>query len=71
MACDVRAMLLVTRQIEGTSTSVARQRIELCCSQLLGHNGPHRDNAHDQEWQVVEGRPTLLLRHENEQEKNQ
>jgi hypothetical protein len=66
MACDARAVLLVTRQMEGTATNVARQRIELHCSLPEGHEGAHRDAPNRQEWQVVQGRPTLLLRDENE-----
>ena len=66
MVCDARAVLLVTRQMEGTSTHVAQQRIELHCSLQPAHEGAHRDAAHDQEWQVVKGRPTLLLRDESE-----
>ncbi|MEP7049580.1 MAG: hypothetical protein ABJB12_04475 [Pseudomonadota bacterium] len=66
MLCDARAVLLVTRQMEGTATSVARQRIELACSLPEGHVGAHRDVAHEQEWDVVKGRPTLLLRDESE-----
>jgi hypothetical protein len=66
MACDARAVLLVTRQMEGTSTNVAQQRIELYCSLPKDHEGAHRDSPHNQEWQVVQGRPTLLLRDESE-----
>jgi hypothetical protein len=66
MPCDDRAVLIVTRQMEGTATHVARQRVELRCSLETGHSGPHRDDAHEQEWEIVQGRPTLLLRHEGE-----
>jgi hypothetical protein len=66
MPCDARAVLLVTRQMEGTATNVARQRIELHCSLPEGHPGAHRDASQNQEWQVVQGRPTLLLRDESE-----
>jgi hypothetical protein len=52
--------------MEGTSTNVARQRIELHCSLPKDHEGAHRDSPHNQEWQVVQGRPTLLLRDESE-----
>jgi hypothetical protein len=52
--------------MEGTATNVARQRIELHCSLPEGHEGAHRDSPNRQEWQVVQGRPTLLLRDENE-----
>jgi hypothetical protein len=66
MSCDAQAVLLVTRQMEGTRTNVAQQRIELRCSLAPGHAGPHRDQPHAQEWQVVEGRPSLVLRDESE-----
>ena len=66
MPCDVRAVLIVTRQMEGTSTNVARQRFELHCALETGHVGPHRDTVHEQEWEIVQGRPTLLLRDEED-----
>ncbi|MEO8901367.1 MAG: hypothetical protein ABI488_06640 [Polyangiaceae bacterium] len=66
MACDARAVLLVTRQMEGTATSVAHQRIELLCALPEGHPGAHRDASQNQEWQVVQGRPSLVLRDESE-----
>jgi len=66
MACDTHAVLLVTRQIEGTSTNVARQRIELHCSLEPGHPGPHRDEAQAQEWEVIKGRPSMVLRNEDD-----
>ena len=66
MPCDCRAVLIVTRQIEGTATNVARQRFELRCALEAGHDGPHRDSVHEQEWVVVQGRPSLLLRDEEE-----
>ncbi len=69
MACDARAVLLVTRQIEGTSTNVARQRIELYCSLLPGHAGPHRDQTQGQEWLVVQGRASMVVRDEDEDER--
>jgi hypothetical protein len=66
MSCDARAVLIVTRQMEGTATNVARQRFELHCGLEQGHAGPHRDAAHEQGWEVVKGRPTLLLRDEED-----
>jgi hypothetical protein len=66
MACDARAVLLVTRQMEGTRTHVAKQRIELRCSLEPGHAGPHQDGAQAQEWVVVQGRPSMNFRDENE-----
>jgi len=67
MACDARAVLIVTRQMEGTSTNVARERFQLHCGLENGHAGPHRDAEHAQEWELVQGRPTLLLRDEEEE----
>jgi hypothetical protein len=69
MACDARAVLLVTRQMEGTSTHVARQRIQLFCSLLPDHSGPHRDEAQKQEWVVVKGRASMVVRDEDEDER--
>ncbi|HYQ41334.1 MAG TPA: hypothetical protein VER11_05190 [Polyangiaceae bacterium] len=66
MACDARAVLLVTRQIEGTSTNVARQRIELHCSLPPEHGGAHRDEKHAQEWVVVKGRASMVVLDEEE-----
>ena len=66
MACDARAVLLVTRQMEGTSTNVARQRIELHCSLPPEHDGPHRDETQAQEWLVVKGRASMVVRDEDE-----
>ncbi len=66
MACDARAVLLVTRQMEGTATNVAKQRIELHCTLEPAHGGPHRDAPNHQEWVVVQGRPSLVLRDESE-----
>ena len=66
MDCDALAVLLVTKQMEGTATSVARQRVELHCSLRPGHAGPHRDEGQAQEWVVVEGRPSMVFRDEQE-----
>jgi hypothetical protein len=66
MACDAKAVLLVTRQLEGTSTNIARERIPLSCSLEPGHSGAHRDEGKGQEWDVKSGRPSLILRDENE-----
>ncbi|HEY4106461.1 MAG TPA: hypothetical protein VGM44_21320 [Polyangiaceae bacterium] len=66
MSCDSRAVLIVTRQMEGTSTNVARQRFQLRCALEPGHTGPHRDGEYEQEWEMVQGRPTLLLRDEED-----
>jgi hypothetical protein len=68
MACQQRAVLMITRQLDGTSSSVAKSRIELSCSLPEGHPGPHEDAEHGERWQD-DGKPvTLLLRHEDEAE---
>ena len=52
--------------MEGTETHVAKQRIALVCSLAAGHAGPHRDGSQQQEWRVVEGRPSIAFRDEDE-----
>jgi hypothetical protein len=52
--------------MEGTATNVAKQRIELRCTLKPEHGGAHRDATHSQEWVVVQGRPSLVLRDESE-----
>lgn len=66
MTCPHRAVLLVTREIEGTSTSVASQRYNLRCCQEEKHSGPHRDAERGEEWE--DQGPTLshILRQEPE-----
>src|SRR3970282_1784219 len=38
MTCKHRAILIVTRSVVGTSTSVAQERIQLECSEDEGHD---------------------------------
>jgi Fe-S-cluster containining protein len=64
--CGHRAVLLVTQDVADTSTSVARERIELRCDSLPGHDGPHRDTARGETWEGEAGRRTTLLRHVTE-----
>ncbi len=66
MPCPYRAVLLVTRSIRDTSTSIARERKNLTCSLAKGHSGPHRDLQYEEEWRD-DGQPlTHILRHEDE-----
>jgi hypothetical protein len=59
--------LLVTLTPEGTTTNIVRRRVELQCALGEGHAGPHRDEKHGEEWEGgVGGRPSTLLRHEDE-----
>lgn len=64
--CDHRASLVITRAVEGTSTSVARSRTELRCELPEGHAGPHRSAARNAEWEGGPDHHPTLLRHEDE-----
>ncbi len=66
MSCKHRAILIVTGPIEGTSTSVARTRIELSCSEPEGHGGMHHDEKHGERWEDRGPELTHLLRHQDE-----
>lgn len=66
--CDHRAILVITRTVQGTSTSVARSRIELHCRLPTGHAGLHQDPSHRAEWEGGPGHHPTLLRHEDEDE---
>jgi hypothetical protein len=65
--CGQRAVLVVTRGVEGTSTAVARRRIELTCRLAPRHSGEHHDAVHGERWQAVPGQKTTLLRHEEDE----
>jgi hypothetical protein len=63
--CGERAILIITGEVEGTSTHVARRRTELRCKLPLGHVGAHHDPEHAGEhWDAAAGQVTTLLRHE-------
>jgi hypothetical protein len=63
--CGERAILIITGEVEGTSTHVARRRTELRCGLPRGHMGAHRDPKHAGEhWDAVAGQVATLLRHE-------
>jgi hypothetical protein len=61
MDCEERAVLMITRTVSGTSTHVAKQRIELVCKKEKGHDGLHRDPTHEREWKSEPGRVSTLL----------
>lgn len=70
MKCPHRAVLIVTRTVEGTSTSVARERKNLSCAMEVNHPGTHRDLQYEEDWND-EGNPlTHILRHEEDSESN-
>jgi len=64
--CGHRAVLVITRSVEGTTTNVARERVDLVCSLPSGHPGAHRDRDRDQSWEGEPGKITTLLRDESE-----
>lgn len=63
--CGERAVLIVTRAIEGTSTTIAQSRVSLVCTLPEGHEGDHRDANHGEAWEGPSGRVATLLRHED------
>jgi hypothetical protein len=64
--CGHEAVLIVTRSVRGTSTSVARSRTPLRCDLTAGHGGKHKDSRHDEEWPGKKGEHPTLLRHQEE-----
>jgi hypothetical protein len=64
--CASQATLVITRSIEGTSTDVVRERVQLQCQLEAGHEGVHRDTRHDESWEAKEGQRPTLLKHEDE-----
>jgi len=59
-------MLIVTRDVSGTSSSVAKERANLRCFLPEGHEGPHRDEMADIRWEDQGHRVRLLLCHEKD-----
>lgn len=66
MSCKHRAILIVTRQVEGTATNVARQRVELECGEPEGHDGMHFDSRRGERWEDRGPQLTHLLRQQDE-----
>lgn len=66
MACNHRAVLIITRQLEGTASSVAKSRVELACTLPDGHEGQHRDADHGESWDDDGSSLPHLLRHDDE-----
>lgn len=65
--CGQSATLVITQQVVGTSTSVARRRVALKCSLPEGHAGAHHDERHDESWAPTSDRRPTILRHEDEE----
>lgn len=66
MQCGKRAVLIVTTAVKGTASNVAKERVELRCTEAEGHDGPHRDAAHGEQWEADQNAVTTLLRHEDD-----
>jgi hypothetical protein len=66
-ACGHQALLVVTQNVEGTTTSVARKRVELRCSLPNKHDGPHHDESHGERWEGKRDQKQTILRHEDEE----
>lgn len=65
MECGQRAVLVVTREVAGTSTNIASRRVELVCTEARGHEGAHRDAATGETWKSDAGKVPTILRHES------
>jgi len=63
--CGKRAVLVVTREVRGTSTNVASRRVELSCGEPSGHAGAHRDLATGVTWEGDGDKVPTVLRHES------
>jgi hypothetical protein len=66
MSCKHRAILIVTHAIEGTSTNVAKTRVELTCGEPEGHAGQHHDKRRGERWDDRGNQLTHLLRHDEQ-----
>ncbi|HEX3770366.1 MAG TPA: hypothetical protein VHV30_05860 [Polyangiaceae bacterium] len=65
-ACDSRAILVLTGVFQGTSTTVAKRRIELRCGLSGGHPGEHVDAARNERWSDRPGERPTIVRMERE-----
>lgn len=64
MECKARAVLIVTRSVDGTTTNVASRRVEMHCGKEQGHDGPHFDLTERQGWEGEPGKVATVLKHE-------
>jgi hypothetical protein len=66
MGCKHRAIIILTRDVKGTSSNLAAGRTELACSKPEGHEGPHEDESKGETWEDRGDLTTHILRHEGE-----
>lgn len=64
MNCPHQAVLIVTRAVRGTSSSLAKKRLALRCGQAADHDGEHHDKRHGKQWQDRGNTITHLFEHE-------
>jgi hypothetical protein len=65
MKCGAKAVLIVVREVEGTTTSLAKGRSGLACALEQGHAGPHRDATVDFPWEGPPDKVVTLLHNED------
>lgn len=66
MLCRHRAVVIVTREVQGTSTNVALERRNLSCCLERGHEGSHWDSQFEEAWEDKGPQLTHILRHQSE-----
>jgi hypothetical protein len=68
MACKHQAVVIITRDVKGTSSNLAASRTELKCGKPEGHDGLHEDTAAGETWKDRGDLTTHILRAEGEDE---
>ncbi len=66
MSCSHRAVIIITRDVRGTSSNLAASRTELACGKPDGHDGLHEDTAKGESWKDRGDTMTHILRQEGE-----
>jgi hypothetical protein len=64
--CGHRAVLIVTITPDGTTTNIARRRVDLRCGLAMDHEGAHVDAVAGETWEGPTGRTSTVLRHEDD-----
>ena len=67
MTCKHTALLIITKDVQGTSSSVAKERFKLSCAKPEGHDGPHHDPNHDHTWTDKGKEQSYVVIHESEE----
>lgn len=64
MACQHRAVVIITRDVKGTASNLAAGRTEVQCGKPEGHDGLHEDAAAGETWKDRGDLLTHILRQE-------